>query len=687
MRHRADLPNPLSRMRAPRFTRRARTATTFLLAIVAAAAVVAGPAAASAAHRVDLAAASARAEGFVPYFAFDPDTVAHLDLANRAPEAITVHLTALVAGRHPVDLGAVELPAEQVVRVPIHDRLRAEGAGRVAQGTLLREGAVWGALLVDGDTDRFSAWLLMENRRKSLSLNTMMVRRGQGATAAFAQWWRPTPATVVDVVAQNVGDLPTSVQVRARVDGTTFATRSRSLASGESARFSLDALMEEWGLARLPDAGMLELRAADGGMIAARTYAYDAEVGFSSPLMTHDVAARMGFELQTPGVPLGTVAEAAGFAPGTTFHPMLLVSNTSEAAVKADIHLQGELFPDAEPEYRPIESPGANDARGDFLALLEQQSFEVLPAKTWGEVFAVSADLDPGETRVVDLLELAADLALEVGEIGVRVDARGSSRPGAVVADLISVDQTLTYSFYDPMFDTAIPRTSRTEVSFELTGSKTAHLLFKNASLEENAGAQVRIHYTAPSGEPGTYDLFRRLAPMELWRIDIEHLRDARIPDPAGRLLPADLTYGFATAATSPSVLGANPTFDPVVGTCGSCETENPPNCERFRRVPFTACWILTNENVEIEPSNGLCPGASIWGRACFYAKTYPCGQSFNHFENSVHCSAPPPCPGHLTNDATKGEYTRSCDVCGSTPPFCQNCLAESTTTCITASP
>ncbi len=559
------------------------------------------------------------AQGFVPYWYTDANTPAILDIVNRdqAGRQRTVELVAYLNGKQRVSLGTVNLPWATVQHISITDRLRDRGLLDNKQsgtrwGTGERPGSAWGSLVIEGHgLSDLSAWMLMTNDTESLANNVVMATADQAATNFITQWWTPTENTTVSVAIQNTSNDSAAINVTLDIDGNTHSNTLSPLAAGQAHRLDLEDLANKLGIANLPDSGHLTI-SADQPLIV-RSFAADPQTGFSTPLMAHNPENRTGNDLQTPGAPLGAVDD---FPAGTIFHPTLIVTNTSEQPMDVDIFLQGEIPGSYQPTGYVVERDGRMYEH--VIGEADGQLIET-PVSDWTQRLATTIRLSPGATRTVDLLEHAISQIVSQ-QVGVRV-ATNDAPAGTLIADLVVVDESLTYSFFDPMFDTGIERPHHLAISFDISGSKNAHMLVKNTA-DMAGGFNYAIYYTGPDGNPAEYYGGAPLAAQELAVVDIERIRDLRIPSLHGDLLPLDLEHGFVTIKTSPHVITGDPTFDVLNGTCRSCSDQDPgPKHEARVWVTYNlfSCGNEINgNNVNLlchyrHNSNACIPPFEVW--------------------------------------------------------------------------
>ena len=254
----------------------------------------------------------------------------------------------------------------------------------------------------------------------------------------------------------------------------------------------------------------------------------------------HDPSLRVSNEVQTPGMPFGAVDASMGFPAGTSFDSTFIATNTTPEPANVELFLQG------------------TDAN---TGAWQQWSLGRMP-------------LGGHETATLSLAHRAAGLPIKPGYVGVRA-IHDHATPGAVVSDLVTKDESLFFSFFDPMFDTAIPREDMVAVSFNLSGAKNTLIVVKNTK-DIAQGFNLTLWYLDPqTGLERSYDVVEQLGPQELTVVDIGRIQALAIPDlPGGQnIIPQGVEHGWANILSSPGIVIGDPTVDTTNGTCQSCGT------------------------------------------------------------------------------------------------------------------
>ncbi|MEM7202646.1 MAG: hypothetical protein AAF628_20425 [Planctomycetota bacterium] len=483
----------------------------------------------------------------IPYWYLDGATTSVLELSNPHAQPRMVRITAQVRGERDLDLGRVNLPMKQTIRIPLGPRLIAHGVSPAAGGgdaarwgTGERAGSLWGSLTLDGETNGLRGWVVVMSKAESLSTTPMMTSANAGSTGIVAQWWRPTADTDAFFAVMNIGERQALVLPSAYHAGMAAAGRGFVLRPRRSRLLTWEAMFGEKQLYTGQSSGFVRFDTARAdAKLRAHTVLVDRRVGFSTTPTTQATASRRGYELQTPGVPFGAPAPDEGFPAGTRFSPELIASNVSNRPIEVAVYLQG------------------TDST----------------TQQWREWLVLETELDASETIDVDLRHVAQKALVPVqdGHVGLRVVHTGT--PSSLAANLAAVDQSLTFSVLDPLVDTTRRQVASQAVSFNLHGNNRARLVIKNTA-DTVVAATWALVYADPSGHSQDYVRIEKIGPQQLVVLDLENIRDRGIPDIDGKTLPSYVEYGYATVSRSPHLLASDPTYDIVAGTLDTCMVE-----------------------------------------------------------------------------------------------------------------
>lgn len=506
--------------------------------------------------------------GYFAYWYVDSTTTSTLEIANHGEQTKVLDVVAYVRGVDPVSLGTIQVLPGLTARLsldaselggtagpsPTNGSVVAPAASPKPWGTGARPRSSWGSLSVLGDMSGLTGWILVQSPAESISTNPMMTGNDRGSSGLSAHWWMRTSNTDALYAVSNLGGRRATVVPSLNVGGRSLSGRPIVLEPTQATLFVLSELAAEFGLTPsafgkngAPSSGFVRFEAVEpNSVLTGHGTLVDETMGFSTPLPLHPIGRHAALELQSPGMPFGAADAATGFPPGTSFSPHLLVSNPHRGGCSFQVAIQGESLADG----------------------------------NWEEWPVLDKRLGSGESLVLDLRHTAIKSRLPVADGMIGVVVRQTFGTRAIQADLVVHDDTLTYSFFDPLFDAARTSHGSVAISFDLTETKNTHFVIKNVSDESQSGL-CRLQYAQADGTKGEYVLRLVIAPQNLQVIDIRALRDQGVPDIIGRVLPIDVEHGNGFLNGAPALIMGDPTFDVVTGTCLSCAPD-PGNCSFF---------------------------------------------------------------------------------------------------------
>jgi hypothetical protein len=491
------------------------------------------------------------------YWYMDQDTKSVLQITNHGNAGQTVSPTLLVRGTEQVSLDPIAIPAHGTRNIDLNKALKsrrnfAEGGGDRRWGDGSRIGSLWGSATLQCETvDGISSKILSEDPRESLAVHSGFYEYGSGSLSSM--WWLPTKKSVALVVLQNGTYHETAVQTLLYLDGRAVPGPRLSLPAGASRLFDLRDLIPKSISKKLPQVGAIRFISEDeSSSLFGRMVLFDEERGFSIPLKMHGLTAQLTGSLQLAGAPFGKPDKKMGFPKSARFTTQVLLTNTSQKSLDVTISLDGRSA-----EGAPVSSN--------------------LPA------FAIP----PLQSRVVDLdaLRISSRSPLADGYAGVRLTHTGTGFD--LLTEAITVDRTLNYSFDNALYDDELLSSVYHAISFDLTGNKDTFLLVKNPS---NATIRFgyRLNYERQSVMHTYIAKLAELKPYELGVIDLRALRDSKVLDGDGRILPSDVEFGNATIFANQPIISGDPNFDSEAGISSSCI--NPCQGTGRERCAFGNC-------------------------------------------------------------------------------------------------
>jgi hypothetical protein len=476
-----------------------------------------------------------------PYWYVDRNTKAVLEITNNSETSRSVIPSLLVRGAEPISLDTVTIPSRATRRVSLNKALKSHvrlenDANRVVRwGDGSRIGSVWGSATLRGEMlGGVSSKVLTENPSESLAVHGGFYE--YGSKSVSSQWWLPTKNSVALFAVQNTsyGEVPLATLLY--LDGRLVAGPQVTLPAGASRLFDLRELIPKSMVKKLPEVGMVRfVPLADSSSLLGRTILFDDQKGFSIPLAMRDLVAHTSATLQTAGAPFGRPDKRLRFSKGTRFTTQLLLTNTANKSIDVKVTLDGR-----------------NAAGG--------------PASWDLPVLGVS----PLQSRVVDLDEVRtnSDSPIVDGYVGLRLTHTGSVLD--LLAEAMTVDQTLRYSLDNALYDNESVGTVYNAISFNLTGNKNTLLLIKNPS-NSTLISGYRLNYEKQGLMRAYKSQPIELMPYELRVVDLKTVRDSKVPDDDGQVLPADVEFGNANIFSNRPIISGDPNYDSVAGISSSC--------------------------------------------------------------------------------------------------------------------
>jgi hypothetical protein len=284
--------------------------------------------------------------------------------------------------------------------------------------------------------------------------------------------------------------------------------------------------------------------------------------------------------MEHPAAYFGKLTLGEG-APAWNVHPHLLLRNAGRDEVSVTVSILGKTQ--------------AGDSRQHELDKLEMAS---------------------GACRHFDLemYRQRSRLDLMDGFSGLRIIHTG--RTSDLVAELINVDETEDFVFYDRFRNLATHNaTAHAVISFDISAGSRSLIVLRNVTTD-SVPARVSINY---NGAERPYILdFPHIPGEDCEVIDLAELRDRGRPDINGLKLPHDAEYGGALiSAVAGTIIASDPTifWDPErlqlganlrrvdesvrlvsetgsgVGSCVDEITDGPPPAHPYTGQPFDPKW------------------------------------------------------------------------------------------------
>jgi len=440
----------------------------------------------------------------IPYFTLRDGLSSMLTLDNNAPTPTKVNITIYDAEGRAQALDPMMLDPHSVKQIELKD---------VVLGELFDEGSLTVAYF--GKEMDVTCQVSVYSLEKRVAFES----REQGmmdfqSTNSNGILWLPQKGAEGFLAITNISKNKVAVQV-----SLAAKTRNIELYSHET---RLLKLREEFGL-RAPAAALVGL-SQDGlaGDILTTGYVMDLEHGYSSAFTMFDPKNPRSSHLGGAHLRVGPADPEEGFPSGTTFTSPLLLANVTKSPVKA--HVSVDYTVAEKLEMTPIN--GEKDATEEKFSTVAVRDVTVAP----------------GEVHRIELSDELANLGIQTPVTEAGVDVAYDAPPGAMIAHLVSVDQTGDYSFEVPMKDPTAWNAMIEGINpWTLEDGTRTVLHLKNTT------DQPEQAWTTFTFAGGSYNLpLLSFQPYQTIAIDIQALKDSQKPDARGIPFPAEATHGQA---------------------------------------------------------------------------------------------------------------------------------------------
>ncbi len=503
---------------------------------------------------------------FAPYWYVDDLTDSVIEVKNNLTDVLTVRARLTTEGGVPIVLEEFELAPLGWSSVWLRSRLPAKlfasnGSSSPSWGDGSRPNSLVGSAYLEPvkppghRADAISGWIRVEDPTERLGVVATFetLTYAVSASEQHALWWLPFPNSRAYFALQNASTIPLELGVDLYTEVSSGSTEVSIPALGST---TLD-IAGVLGHAVPSAMGGITFRAvrADPGDIGlnrliGRGRVIQEQMGFATSLKLHesgvDAPSNRGGEVHAPVAFFGRLERLLPRS-GMVLHPHLLLRNAGDrrSRVEIDVH--------------------ARTGGGD-------------PVK-WG---LAPLELGPQQMTDIDLewWRRRSDTTLGEGVGGVRV--RYDGLPTHLVAELVNVEEHGRFAWYDATRRRPLHQTTRQIViSLAIDDEHEPFLFLKNMTdqpqlpriiLDYAGGSE---HYNVPISV---------VAPQQTVTVDIRRLRDDRVPDDKGELLPESLD--FATAAVFHEA-GAFAVSDPTFISVRPSTARSAAGPERDRDPDF----------------------------------------------------------------------------------------------------
>lgn len=419
---------------------------------------------------------------FAPYYSIGDGYNAILGLTNTTRAAFVVRPTLFSLEGRVAPISPLRLEAHETKEIDLSQWVSGLG-DEFSTGSL--------QLDYESAGNGLGAMVMMMNERESLEVAVLArPARALKSSRLESLWWIPDKDAEITVAVQNT--LDTQVQgtlILSEADGHELEPVALTWAPHQTRVFRLHELVEM----KKHSLGGISIRhEGRPGALLAHGFVVQRLTGFSANLQFEDPATFGDAKLEGAGVLVGRETETVD---GPLFFGHLFLRNVS---------------------LEPVEVSGVLQ-RGDFQ--------HPLPP----------ALLQPGNVREIPVP--AELLPHRPGPVGITI--RHTGLPGSLIAQWLSVDESRNLVVETPLRSPAPDAVTAGTNPWLIEGDFTSVLYVKNTG-EKKAFSLVAIHYTG-----GTYVIgLKEISAGETLAIDLRGVRDSRMPDANGHMLPPDLSRG-----------------------------------------------------------------------------------------------------------------------------------------------
>jgi hypothetical protein len=479
---------------------------------------------------------------YAPYWYFDDNTDSFLEVRSHFGKSAIALLPTAVTPSGELKLHPITVPPFATVRVALKSQLRelqikVPSPGREPRhwGDGSRSNSAWGGLRLElmsppeATAEDFNGWILVENPSEKLGSMSMLENPGDAiATNLEGLWWTPYVDTQVYFALQNTTESPLAVRlILSDEKGNQIGTSDFKI---DKLGMRLVSVREVLGAQPLPQIGSASFSTpAKPGAIVIRGRLLQEKMRFSASWKLQEtqkltnIRAGPGTELHAPAAYFGKLNQLTHRGEAYLY-PHLILKNVSES----NATVMGVAY--------------GKDKEGN-PAELKIEPMTILPNNT------VHIDLQDKRKKDRSIL---AD-----GAAGVRLSHDGG--PTDVVAELLSIDETGQVVFYDDVRNLYYRGAKQSAISFNLEDENRSFLIIKNTT-DKPRKPSIFLYYN--DGRDHYEANLKDIPPQQVEIVDFRHLRDTKIPDLRGHILPPDLKFGGSIIFSEPGAfVVSDPTF------------------------------------------------------------------------------------------------------------------------------
>jgi hypothetical protein len=482
------------------------------------------------------------------YYSIKDKLSAKLLLNNKGSSPLTAHPTLFSMAGERFEVPAITIDAESYQMIDISDWVHTAGP-QFEEGSM--QVFHLGRDLVLGSQ------IYLVDSTHSLSFDEKLVEKSNFKSSKLeGLWWLPAPDGEVRLALSNTSDSSLTAIIDAKGNLPNWNGNGDVVLNPHETRIldiRADILRRSNSI--MPRFGGISIQHSGApGALLARGMAQDTSEGYSLTIQFGDPTAGKSTKLQGVGFRVGNAA-------GEPLRPVVVARNVGNSATT----LTGR--------FRYTKSDG-----------------------TEGTVKLPQLMLSPGELDDIDVARALRENGAQNLEATGSLEFEYSTAPGSVTMTALSVGGTQVFRV--PMWDVYAQKSATGGYPWHIEGSSSTIVYIKNAEAHQQ-------HYYFQLRYPGgLYSL--GINPIEAGQtveFDVAKLRDQQIPDPKGRVIPLDATFGqihwTKTGAEAGMLIGRSEQVDLDHGVSSNYACVNccPDNAVNPRIVPNPQTNIVTGES------------------------------------------------------------------------------------------
>jgi hypothetical protein len=425
------------------------------------------------------------------YYSLNDGLSATLMLSNQGPHSMNIDVTLFALDGSSFAVPTVTLPGNTVHGFELRDWLNAANVK-------FREGSL--QVRYDGKGMELGGVVRHVDAAHSIIFDEELSEPAHDFASSRLEgvWWLPTPKSEVRLVVSNTTDA--SVTATVTIDGMAPPQRQLqifTLAAHETQMLDVQDFATKSHSNVLAVGGISIGHTGQPGALLARAFIEKATIGYSNVVDFADPQKAKSSRLDGAGLRIGRAGN----------------EKLRSLAV-------------------------ARNIGGDETTITGRISYTRSDGTT-GQATLEPLSLRPNEARQIDMTAAIAANRLAHGISAAGLEFEYTTAPGTVLIAAESVSASANQVFRVPLVDVGAQHSSSGKYPWSMDSSSSTFVYLKNAS-DHSQQYNLQINYAG-----GSYALgLKTLSAGQAATVDVRRLRDDKIPDIHGNLLPANASGG-----------------------------------------------------------------------------------------------------------------------------------------------